>query len=63
MSTPKNPSVILGVAFLAGFLALAWTGLALAADKYAPAPSAIKGWTEYKEPIKDLRDPAHRNPK
>ncbi|MBI1987260.1 MAG: hypothetical protein HYS70_02790, partial [Nitrospinae bacterium] len=63
MNTPRKRSMILGAAALAWFLALAWTGLALAVDKYAPAPSAIKGWTEYKEPIKDLRDPAHRNPK
>jgi len=32
-------------------------------DPYAPAPATIKGWTPYKEPIKDWTDPEHRHPK
>ncbi|MBI1987916.1 MAG: outer membrane lipoprotein-sorting protein [Nitrospinae bacterium] len=57
----KRPSI--WAMSLTCLLATAWAGLALAADKYAPAPSTIKGWTEYAEPVRDLRDPAHRNPK
>ena len=32
------------------------------ADKYAPAPSTIKGWTPYAEPVKDWTEPAKRHP-
>ena len=31
-------------------------------DPYAPAPSTIKGWTPYAEPVKDWSDPAKRHP-
>lgn len=33
-----------------------------AAGQVCPAPSTLKGWTGYAEPIKDWQDPAHRNP-
>src|SRR3990170_1884075 len=32
------------------------------ADKYAPAPSTIKGWTPYAEPVKDWTAPDKRHP-
>ncbi|OGW15509.1 MAG: hypothetical protein A3G93_09700 [Nitrospinae bacterium RIFCSPLOWO2_12_FULL_45_22] len=32
------------------------------ADKYAPAPVTIKGWTPYAEPVKDLTAPDKRHP-
>ena len=34
----------------------------LEVDPYAPAPSTIKGWTPYAEPVKDWSDPVKRHP-
>lgn len=63
VSRSKKRYGVLGIVALGLILALAWTSESFAADKYAPAPSLIDGWTPYDTPVKDLRDAANRNPK